>query len=183
MSTPARTRLLPLVVAVLGASPVGIAARPAAAQHNVSIRADAPDSVSWIVRRQPPDLAEAALRSRDRHVALLLTDTTLVLQLTDLGLDHITDRMDDEPGGLGARLVARMLGAGITGLLDHGIAYRLSALRAARREGSALVLEDRDGHHLFEDVEINGRHVMNDFPAADAERFAAAVNRAVRQQR
>jgi hypothetical protein len=68
-------------------------------------------------------------------------------------------------------------------MLDHAIAYRLSALRSARVEGSRLVLEDLGGHRVFDQVELNGRQVMDDFSPAEAERFAAAVNRALRGQR
>jgi hypothetical protein len=46
-----------------------------------------------------------------------------------------------------------------------------------------LVLEDRAGKRVFDQVEFNGRQVMDDFSPAEAERFAAAVNRALRGQR
>jgi hypothetical protein len=68
-------------------------------------------------------------------------------------------------------------------MFDHGIAYRLSALGSARADGSRLVLEDRAGKRVFDQVELNGRNVMDDFSPAEAERFAAAVNRAIRGHR
>jgi hypothetical protein len=179
MSIPVR-RLA--VLAVVSAALV-LAARPAAAQSRVAIRSEAGDSVAWVVRRQPLDEADAALRTRDRHVALLLTDTTVVLQFTERGLDHVRDQLGADATGTGARILARVLGAGIAGLLDHGLAYRLSALREARAEGGRLVLEDRDGGRVFAGTEINGRHVMDDFSPAEAERFAAAINRALRARR
>ena len=160
------------------------ASSPAAAQLQVSMHVNAPDSVAWVVSRQPLGIAEATLRSRDRAVAVLLNDTTVVLQLTDRGLDQIGhDIENDSTKGVGGRIIARMLGAGIVGLLDHGIAHRLSALREARVEGSRLVLENRAGERVFADVDVNGRQVMDDFSPAEAERFAAAVNRAIRRQR
>jgi hypothetical protein len=76
-----------------------------------------------------------------------------------------------------------MLGAAVAELLDHGVAYRLSALRSARAEGSRLVLEDREGHHVFEDVEVNGRHPMDEFDPRELDRFAATLDRAIRQRR
>jgi hypothetical protein len=50
-------------------------------------------------------------------------------------------------------------------------------------DGSRLILENQAGERVFEDVDVNGRHVMDDFSPAEAERFAAAVNRAIRRQR
>jgi hypothetical protein len=76
-----------------------------------------------------------------------------------------------------------MIRAGVSGILDHGVAYRVSALRRARAEGSRLVLEDREGKPVFAGVEINGRHPMDDFPPEDARRFADAVNRAIQARR
>ena len=161
---------------LLGAAP--------AASGQTSISVHAPDSISWIVPRQPPGVAEATLRTTDRRVAVLLMDTTLVLQLTDRGLDQMSDDIAREPSaGTGGRILARMIGAALTGMFDHGIAYRLSALRSARADGSRLVLEDRDGRRVFDQVEMNGRQVFDDFSPAEAERFAAAVNRALRGQR
>jgi hypothetical protein len=126
----------------------------------------------------------ATLRNRDRSVAVLLNDTTIVLQLTDRGLDRIgQDIENDSTKGVGSRILARMLGAGVVGLLDHGVAHRLSALRQARVEGTRLVLENQQGERVFADVDVNGRRVMDDFAPAEAERFAAAVNLAIRHQR
>ena len=117
-------------------------------------------------------------------VAVLLMDSTLVLQLTDLGLDEMSDDVARESSDkTGGRFLARMIGAALTGMFDHGVAYRLSALRSARAEGSRLLLEDLAGHPVFDRVEMNGRQVMEEFTPAEAERFAAAVNRALRGQR
>jgi hypothetical protein len=173
------------------AVPLGLAAAlllgavsRASAQTSISVHADAPDSVSWVVPRQPLGVADVTLRTTDRRVAVLLMDTTLVLQLTDRGLDQMSDDVAREPtANAGGRILARVIGAALTGMFDHGIAYRLSALRAARAEGSRLVLEDLGGRRVFDQVELNGRQVMNDFSPTEAERFAAAVNRALRGQR
>ena len=179
MSVISRLRTLAAANALLLA-----AAAPATAQLQVSARVPAPDSVAWVVAREPLGVADATLRNRDRTVAVLLNDTTIVLQLTDRGLDRIShDIENDSTNGVGGRLLARILGAGVVGLLDHGIAHHLSALRAARVEGTRLVLENREGKRVFADVDVNGRRVMDDFSPAEAERFAAAVNDAIRRQR
>lgn len=181
---PLRTRSLPRRTLLLTAGLLALATRPAAAQRRHALHADAADSTSWIMARLPARAADASLRTRDRQAELLLTDTALVIQFTDRGLDDLVDKIaDDRSAAGGSRLVARMLGAGIAGLLDHGLAVRLSELREARREGNALVLEDRSGARLFSTVNVDGRRAMDDFAPDEADRFAAAVNRAIRRRR
>ena len=180
MSSPTR-RLAPLAAALAVA--LVLAPRPSTAQGHVAMRAAAADSVAAVVRRQSVAGAHATLRTRDRHVALLLTDTTVVLQFTERGLAHMRTELGDDAQGSGGRILARMLGAGLAEMLDHGIAYRLSALRGARADGGHLVLEDHAGHRVFADTQVNGRRIMDDFSPAEAERFAVAVNRAIRTQR
>ena len=102
MSVISRLRTLAAANALLLA-----AAPPATAQLQVSARVPAPDSVAWVVAREPLGVADATLRNRDRTVAVLLNDTTIVLQLTDRGLDRIShDIESDSTKGVGGRLLA-----------------------------------------------------------------------------
>src|SRR5688572_30628649 len=113
-----------------------LATLPAGALGAQTVRtsaAGASDSVAWVVRRQPLDAAQAILRTRKRDVAVLLTDTTVVLQFTNSGLDQVARSLEsDPPKNVGGTIIANMLSAGIVSLLDHGIVYRLSGLREAR---------------------------------------------------
>jgi len=170
---------------LIGAAPLLIAAAPAAAQGRLTMSAHA-DSTARVIPRVPLSYADASLRTHDRQVALLLTGTDVVLQLTDRGLSQVRADVrhgDGDQAGLGSRIVAEVLSAGVGELLDHAIAAPLSTLRRARVEGSRLVLENREGADLFADMEVNGRHPMEEFSPAEARRFADAVNRAIREQR
>lgn len=170
----------------LTAAPVLLLPAPAAAQRGgLSMRAQT-DSTTRAVPRVPLSYAEARLRTRNRAVEMLLTDTDVVLQLTDRGLSDVRAdirRGDGEAKGAGSRILAHVLSAGVGELLNHGIAAPLATLRRARVDGSRLVLETREGHDLFADVEMNGTRPMQDFSPADARRFADAVNRAIRDHR
>lgn len=166
------TRALVFMTALL------LLATPAAAQHTGAPSSD----TSWIVPRVALTQARKSLPTRDAQAAVLLMDTTLVLQFTDKGLSRVNASAHDSlPKDLGERLIARIVGSALGELFDHGIAYNLRSLRAARVEGNRLVFEDRAGKRVFDRVEINGRDVMNDFSPAEAESFAAAVNRALRK--
>jgi hypothetical protein len=150
---------------------------PAAAQR----AATPPSDTSWIVSRVPLTQARKSLRTRDAQAAVLLMDTTLVLQFTDEGLARMNAGVRDSmPHDFGHRVLAGVIGSALTELFDHGIAYNLRELRAARVEGNRLVLENLDGKRVFDHVELNGRDVMNDFSPAEASRFAAAINQALR---
>lgn len=159
------------------ASGLLLLAVPAAAQRTGT----PPSDTSWIVPRVPLTQARKSLRTRDAQAAVLLMDTTLVLQFTDQGLSRMNASVrDSAPQDFGHRLVARVVGSALSEMFDHGIAYNLRALRGARVEGNRLVLEDLAGKRVFDRVELNGRDVMDDFSPAEASRFAAAVNQALR---
>jgi len=161
-------RTLPLLALLALAAP-----STARAQHTVTVNSS--DSTSFIVPRRSPRDDEASLRTRDRKVLLTLRDTTVVLQLTDLGMKTLFAADTGAKSDGMTAIFVRMAKAGMEGIFDHGIAYRLSALRAARADGSTLVLEDRDGKHVFEDTNLNDVRPMKDFDPAEAARFAKLV--------
>ena len=153
-------------------------AAPAAAQRTGT----PPSDTSWIVPRASLAKARQSLRTRDDRAAVLLMDTTLVLQFTDEGLARMKANLRDSiPQDVGHRLLARMVGSALVEMFDNGIAYDLRALRGAHAEGSRLVLEDLAGKRVFDRVELNGHDVMDDFSPAEASRFADAINRALRR--
>jgi hypothetical protein len=153
-----------------------------AAPVRAQVTAKQTSDTSWIVQRVPLVRAAASLRTRDAQAAMLLMDTTLVLQFTDEGLARMNAGIrDSAPQDLGHRILARMVGSALGELFDHGIAYNLRSLRGAHVEGNRLVLEDLAGKRVFDHVDINGRDVMDDFSPAEATRFAAAVNKAIRR--
>lgn len=165
------------LAALAFASGLLLLAATADAQHAGTPSSD----TTWIVSRVPLAHARNSLRTRDAQAVVLLMDTTLVLQFTDQGLSRMDAGVrDSAPQDFGHRLVARMVGSALTELFDHGIAYNLRALRGARVEGNRLVLEDLAGKRVFDRVELNGRDVMDDFSPAEAARFAAAINQALR---
>ncbi len=136
------------------------------------------------VERQPLRRATSAIQTRGGEVALLLIDRKLVMQLTDRGLSKMDRDMDadakQEESGL-ARVIAGMVRSGVRTMLDRGMEYPISELREARYENGRLVLENREGKSIFDDVRVNDDQVMESFSPAEARAFAARVNQARRR--
>jgi hypothetical protein len=151
---------------------------PSNAQSGTRISVHAPDSVSFVVARRGPFRDEPAIQTLSGEAALILRDSAVVLQLTDYGLDHLFDGDTDTRRG-GSRILMAVVKAGISDLFDHGVAYRISALRRAYADGSRIILEDRAGRHVFETTSYNDHYPMEEFAPAEARRFAIAVQRSI----
>jgi hypothetical protein len=150
-------------------------------QDSTTIRVSihVPDSVAHIVDRERPDIARFSIVSTDGQAQLLLMDTTIVAQMTDRGLAHMSSReVTDSIKGTADKLFARMALGALTPLLDHGIAYHLRDLADARYEDGRLLLLRANGDEVFRDVEMGKRPLMESFSREDAKSFAAAARSA-----
>jgi len=160
---------------------LALAAFSARAQDSTSIRVSVhvPDSIAHIVDREQADQSRFFIVSKDGQAQLLLMDTTIVAQMTDRGLAHISSReQTDSIKDTGKRIFARMALGALTPLLDHGIAYHLRDLADARYEDGRLLLLRANGDEVFRDVEIGHGPLMEAFSAADAKAFAAQARAA-----
>ena len=160
-------------------TPLPVAQSQAAPGTGITMSGDG-DSIARIVRRVPLREAAFSILTRDGRTALLLRDTTIVLQLTDRGLEAISvdEKPGDEEAGFLKQVMEGMLRGGLRMLLDRGIEYSLTDLRDARVEGGRLVLESRRGGVIFDEVNINDGNVLEQFSERDARAFAQRVNRA-----
>jgi hypothetical protein len=150
-------------------------------QDSTTIRVSihVPDSVAHIVDRERPDIARFSIVSTDGQAQLLLMDTTIVAQMTDRGLAHMSSReVTDSIKGTADKLFARMALGALTPLLDHGIAYHLRDLADARYEDVRLLLLRGNGDEVFRDVEMGKRPLMESFTPEDAKAFATAARAA-----
>lgn len=151
------------------------AAVPAAAQsHRMG------NDTAWVTDRRAVGHSTFHIVSRDGTSALLLTDTTIVAQLTDAGLEHLKTSTDStaKDDGVTARFFASMARGLLGHLFDHAIEYDLHDLASAEYTNGRLMLTSRDGHQPFGDVNMFGHQLMEDFSPADAKAFAARANQA-----
>jgi beta-lactamase regulating signal transducer with metallopeptidase domain len=164
----------------LGLSPDTTPPAVSRSASSASLKVSDADSIARIVPRLAASQASYAIVTRSGQVALLLRDSTMVVQLTDRGLEEIgrPDARRDEDRGFLSALLDSMLRTGLRVLLDHGIEYSLTDLREARYEDGRLVLESRRGGDVFGNLDIDGRDVMADLHPRDARAFAARANAA-----
>jgi hypothetical protein len=154
-------------------------AAPASAQKDVHVTVDG-DSVVKVVDRVEIGKSTFHILNIKQETALIVRDSTLVMQLTDRGLANIKREIKKEgESALGKMMHAALAGA-MEEFLDHGMEYQLSDLKEARIEKGVLVLERKNGDLIFDEMEINGEEVLETFAPLDAARFAAHVNRLIR---
>lgn len=172
-----RALSLALVVAAVGAPTV------ATAQARASVQPD--DSVTRIVPRYPMRGSDALI-SRDGFTALVLTDRSLILQLTHEGIDHVMRGAREAERDVGrdvkpqpiAQAVAAMVGGLVRTIVDRGIEYDLRDLGDASYAGGRVVLRRLSGDEVFGKVEVQGREVMESFDAREARAFTTRVRAA-----
>jgi len=158
-------------VVTLALAPSIVRAQDSTSMH-ISIHV--PDSVAHVVDREQPKAARFAIVSRDGQAQLLLMDTTIVAQMTDRGLAHMSSRhATDSIKGTAERIFARMALGALTPLFDHGIAYHLRDLADARYENGRLLIVGANGDEVFRDVEVGKGPLMEGFTREDAVAFAA----------
>ena len=174
---------MPLTTFVRYSMVVTLALTPslARAQDSTTIHVNVhvPDSVAHVVDRERPDDARFSIVSRDGQAQLLLMDTTIVAQMTDRGLAHLSSReATDSIKGTANRLFARMALGALVPLFDHGIAYHLRDLADARYDDGRLLLLRANGDEVFRDVEVGKVPLMESFSPGDAKAFAARARAA-----
>ncbi|MFI5229437.1 MAG: hypothetical protein ACHQWU_10230 [Gemmatimonadales bacterium] len=161
---------------------LALGAAPLHAQSNDEPAATHGDSTARVTARRPLTRSTFHIVSVDGTEALLLTDTTIVAQLTDAGLARTSSGIDSGTASkdvpLAGRMIAGMFGGLLKPMFDHAIEYDLHDLAQASYSNGRLVLRSRDGSDVFGDTDFFGRQVMENFSAADAREFAARANRA-----
>ena len=140
------------------------------------------DSTAWVTSRRPLTGSTFHIVSVDGTEALLLTDSTIIAQLTDAGLTRASSGIDSgttsKDVSLAGRMIAGMVGGMLKPMFDHAIEYDLHDLDQASYANARLVLRGRHGRDVFGNTDFFGRQVMENFSAADAREFAARANRA-----
>lgn len=141
------------------------------------------DSPAYVIDRMLAGDARFAMVSGNGELAMMIDDDAVIVQFTDRGLGKIGREMEEErESGLLGRMVAALVRNSVRTLLDHAVAYPISELQDARYDGERLVLTDREGKQVFENVEVNGTDLVQGFSARDARAFVAHFRKAKAEQ-
>ena len=155
---------------------VSLSAQDAGSMH---VNVHVPDSVAHVVDRTSAEHAHFAIVSRDGGASLLLMDTTIVAQMTDLGLARMNSHeTTDTIKGAVNRLFARMALGALQPLFDHGIAYHLRDMADARYADGRLQLLRANGEEVFRDTEMGHEPLMESFAPDEARAFAKRAREA-----
>ena len=158
-------------------------AQPALAQTSIPVDVDG-DSVVHVIDRIPIHKSTFHMLNRKQEIAMVLRPGgTIVLQLTDRGLEKVKKDISKEGESVFGKMLHGALAGAVGKFLDHGMEYDLSDLKEARVEKGVLVLERKNGERMFGDMEINDEQVLETFAPGEALRFAARVNQVVKARK
>lgn len=137
--------------------------------------------VDWGPRHEL-DRARFAILTEGREAVLVLTrDRQVAIQLSDRAmreLDREIESEQDEDDGFLAEIIKHAVLGAVREMLDHSLECPLSALRDARYEDGRLVLVTNRGRHVFDDLEVEDRNVLECFSERDAHAFVREFRRA-----
>ena len=164
------------ILAVSGAAFAGqaVEARPGA---GVSVMAKNGDGPERIGPRQQIGSRKLYLQSTNRWSEMMLKDDAVFLQLTDFGMQQVSQPQEsrEKDEGIFGNMVKAMALSGVKQLLDHSLALPLTEMRSARVRDGEVVLLTCKGKEVFNNVKINDQ--VQKFPQDQAEVFVSNLNR------
>jgi len=167
------TSLLPLIVLLLCFVPP----HQLEAQHK-GINMSGHDMDLSFTERMDHTLALSAITTQEGSVDLMLTETDLFIQFSDEGLNRINKQIDQKSDDSHfATVIKSMVSSGVRTLLDRAMSIPLYEISEISYRDGALIIRNRDGQKIFEDLDIEGKYVMKDFSPDDALQFVADAER------
>lgn len=131
-------------------------------------------------RLNPRD-ADFAMTTREGSVELLVDDDDIFIQFSDQFLSELKDEIEEdddfEEASVFADLLKSMITSGVRSLLDHSLVIPIYEISDVYYEDGRLHIIDQEGDEIFDDLEIEGKDVMEDFSRRDANRFINIVEK------
>jgi len=162
--------------ALLGIAGLTAATPAHACRHSCNVSGD---YVRW-ADHQSVQGARLAITTEDGKVTLLLTDRDVAVQLSDRTLHRVRREMhdkDEEEDNFLASVIKTVVIGTVDEVIDHSFACPVRKLRDVSYENGRLVLTDKNGHHVFEDTDIDDTDVLASFSEKDARNFVREFRR------
>lgn len=147
--------------------------------QSIIINSSESDLESEIVPRLNSSDAEASLMNREKMVDLMINADRLIIQFTDTYLENLHSEIQgkDEEESVAAEIIRSMVGSGVRTLLDRAISFSLNDIKDIRYRDNTLEIYDMNDVLIFEDLEIDGTYIMQDFNPREARRFIASAEK------
>lgn len=167
------TSLLPLIVLLLCFAPP----HQLEAQHK-GINVSGHDMDLSFTERMDHAHAFSAITTREGSVDLMITESDLLIQFSDEGLKRINHQINkDADDSHFAEVIKSMVSSGVQTLLDRAMKVPLYEISEISYSEGNLIIRNREGQKIFEDLDIEGKYVMKDFSRDDALQFVADAER------
>ncbi len=134
------------------------------------------------VPRMAHSEAVYAITTQEGSVDLLITDSSILIQFSDDGLANIAKEIEKETSPASekshlAAVIRNMVKSGVSTLLDRAMAIPLYEISDVYYSDGTLVIKNRHGDEIFNDIDIGNKKVMQDFSRRDARRFVGHAER------
>ena len=130
-------------------------------------------NVTFTERKDKSDVLRV-ITTRKGSVDLMLTETDLLIQFSDKGLDRINKEMNKDPEDTEfAEIIKSMVSSGVRSLLDRAMVIPFYEISEISYESGRLIIRNQEGSEIFKDIEVDDTKVMDDFSRHDARQFVA----------
>ncbi len=135
------------------------------------------DLNSEIQPRMTEDQAELFITNKEEIANLILHGDRLLIQFTDAYLENIETELQEKEETVFAEVIKSMVGSGLRTLLDNAISFSIYDIKEVSYTNGTLKIIDTNNESMFDDLEINGTYIMEDFSRRDARRFVAEAEK------
>lgn len=135
------------------------------------------DLNSEIQPRMTKSQSAVFITNKEKIANLILHGDRLLIQFTDDYLENIENEIKEKEETVFADVIKSMVGSGIRTMLDNAISISIYDIKEVSYSDGTLEIIDIDNNAIFNDLEINGTYIMQDFSRRDALRFVAEAEK------
>lgn len=123
--------------------------------------------------------ADFGMTTNEGSVEMLILDSAIYMQFSDRFMDDLEQEINEEESddSAFAEAIKAAVTSGVRSMLNRSLLIPISQISEIGYENGRLIMKDYDGEELFEDLDINGVEVMEDFRPRDARKFISIAEK------
>lgn len=123
--------------------------------------------------------AEFGMTTKEGSVEMLILDSAIYMQFSDRFMEDLEQEINEEESddSAFAEAIKAAVTSGVRSMLNRSLVIPISQISEMGYENGRLMMKDYDGEELFEDLDINGVEVMEDFRPRDARKFISIAEK------